>query len=297
MGGPIIDIVRHAQAYNNIPGPKTLDPDLTHLGNKQCDKLRDSYPHMDRVKLIVSSPLRRTIQTACTAFSTAIAQDLPRIALLAELQENSARAGDTGSPLSALSTLVEELGFPLDTSELRGGGETWYHKGPGTAYYPSLKKVEERARVARVWIRNKARELDDGDRLVVVTHGAFAHFLVQDFAGLHAGRGSGVWLNAGFRSFQFVDLLGDDPDAAMSELPATTMVQLLDSRGMPTSPWCELTSEEQALNKSYAVARLKRHELDAFRIFSREFEWDDLAGMFVPRTSGISTDRTGDDVD
>ncbi|KAI1188232.1 histidine phosphatase superfamily [Nemania serpens] len=262
MRGPIIDIVRHGEGQNNVSGHAIPDPDLTRKGKKQCRKLRDTYPHISRVKLIVSSPLRRALHTAYIAFFSGA--DLPHplhphVVLLPELQENSARPGDTGSPLSAL---VDEFGFRIDASELMsGGGETWYHKGPGTAYFPSLPKVEERARVARVWLRGRARELGDGDRLVVVTHGAFAHFLVQNFAGLLVGRGSGVWLNAGFRSFQFIDLEGDDPDAAL--------VELRDSRGRPATPWCELTDEARALQKSYAVDRLRRHEQEALTAVAR----------------------------
>ncbi|KAI1159105.1 histidine phosphatase superfamily [Nemania serpens] len=256
MGGPIIDIVRHGEGQNNVSGHDILDPGLTRTGKKQCGDLQDSYPYMDRVRFIVSSPLRRTIHTAYIGFSGAISNDLPHVVLLPELQENSARPGDTGSPLS---TLIDEFGFRIDTSELRS--ETWYHKGPGTPYFPSLAKIEERARVARVWIRNRARELNDGDRLVVVTHGAFAHFLVQDFAGLRVARGSGVWLNAGFRSFKFVDLQGTDPDAAL--------VELQDSKGMPATPWCSLTDEEHALQKSYAVDRLRRHEQEALMAFTQ----------------------------
>ncbi|KAI1113644.1 histidine phosphatase superfamily [Nemania sp. NC0429] len=252
MAGPVIDIVRHAEAENNVLGHETRDPGLTSEGKGQCQELRDSYPHMERVKLVVSSPLRRALQTTGIAFAAAAEAAGTDVVLHPDLQENSARPSDTGSPLS---TVLGECLFRVDAT-LMGGNERWYSKaGTGSRYFPALEKVEERARAARVWLRDRARELQDGDRLVVLSHGAFLHFLTQDFAGLDVNRGSGVWLNADYRSFEFADLEGNDTEA--------TLVERQDSQGIPARPWCELTEEERALQKGYAIDRLRRHEEEA----------------------------------
>ncbi|KAI1132120.1 histidine phosphatase superfamily [Nemania abortiva] len=192
---PIIDIVRVAQGRNHLEGHDIPDPGLTPEGKEQCATLRETYPYMSQVKLIVSSPLRRAIDTA-KAF---LPDDSPRvpqtqIVLLPGLQATSLRPSDTGSPESALQW---EFGTAIDTSRLEG--EDWYVKDRPE----SLETIGQRARRVRLFLRRCARKLKDGDRIVVVTHGAFAHFLVQDFGGPYIGQESGVWSNAEFRSFEF----------------------------------------------------------------------------------------------
>ncbi|KAI1813574.1 histidine phosphatase superfamily [Poronia punctata] len=246
---PTIDIIRHAEAYNII-SDQFLDPVLTPVGIAQSLALRASYPYHHKVKRIYASPLRRTILTAQLAIPPTQKQPL---ILLPELQENSARPCDTGSPLS---TLKREFRAgtgtgTVDTTFLLNN-ETWFLKSPQTQYYPSLYKVEARARIARERIRESARELADDERIVVVTHGAFAHFLVQDFADLKPGRGAGVWENAGVRSFQF-----NDRDELVE---------------VPDGSWAELNEEERKRQRGYAVERLRRHEVDARDIFSSKEE-------------------------
>ncbi|KAI1150608.1 histidine phosphatase superfamily [Nemania diffusa] len=257
--GPIIDIVRVAQGRNDPEGHGIPDPGLTSAGEKQCTDLRGNYPYMPQVKLIVSSPLRRALNTASKSFSPQIGSEVgqTQIIILPELQETSARPSDTGSPLSILQS---EYGSRIDTSKLKS--EEWYLKGPSTEFFPILAKVDKRASVARRFLRRRARKLKEGDRIIVVTHGAFAHFLTQNFAGLNVGRGSGVWLNAGFRSFEFVDLKGHDDEAPLREIR--------DDRTPIPAYWLPVTEEQFIMQKSYAAERLRRHRRDAAAIEAKK---------------------------
>jgi hypothetical protein len=152
---------------------------------------------------------------------------------------------------------MREFGENIDTSEIKG--EEWFRKDPDTSSFPSLAKVEERARVARARLRDLAqRFLDNDGRIVVVTHGGFAHFLVQDFSGL------GVWPNAGFRSFQFANPYGDGDEAVLME----TWESCERYADVVPINWELMNCEERVLQKSYAVDRLRRHEAHARVVFA-----------------------------
>ncbi|KAI1176927.1 phosphoglycerate mutase-like protein [Nemania sp. FL0916] len=212
--GPIIEIVRHAEALHNVGICGHRDSDLTDKGRDQCERLREEYPHMTDIKYVVASPLVRALDTALTGFVMAYKSPVSKVVLLPELQELSTSVTDIGRPLSILKNTYGEF---IDTEHLNDD-EHWYWKSLETPFFPTLEKVEERARVARVFIRQQAQNLSDGDRLVVVTHGGFAHHLVQNYAGLKPGSGAGVWQNAKHRSFQFVDLHGNDDQATLEEI-------------------------------------------------------------------------------
>ncbi|KAJ8123050.1 hypothetical protein ONZ43_g902 [Nemania bipapillata] len=259
--GPIIDIFRVAQGRHEIEGHDIPDPGLTPAGEKQCTALRGNYPYLSQVKLIVSSPLRRALETASNSFPAQLGSQAgqTQIIVLPAIQETSARPSDTGSPLS---TLESEYGTLIETSKIKSEG--WYLKGPDTEFFPTLGKVEDRARFARLFLRQCAQKLEEDDHIVIITHGAFAHFLVQDFAGLNVGRGSGVWSNAGYRSFEFVDLEGQDGEAPLREIR--------DNRDPVPAYWLPVTEEQFLMNKSYATERLKRHRQEALAALAAKKE-------------------------
>ncbi|KFY20190.1 hypothetical protein V493_07725, partial [Pseudogymnoascus sp. VKM F-4281 (FW-2241)] len=80
------------------------DPALTVLGaSVQCDTLRAALRQLSLdIDLIVSSPMRRTLETATNALGWRISEGCPAIAL-AEFQENSAKPCDTGSDAAAMA--------------------------------------------------------------------------------------------------------------------------------------------------------------------------------------------------
>ncbi|KAI5924191.1 histidine phosphatase superfamily [Camillea tinctor] len=246
---PVIDIIRHAEARNNAEGNHIRDPDLTPCGFDQCDSLRKSYPSMDKVSYIVASPMKRTLQTALFSFPSPI-EGGKKIIALPELQENSARPSDTGSPLHELK---EEYDPFVNWAFV---SENWFLKGPATRFAPVKEKVEERARIARVKLRELACRAGPDAHILVVTHGAFAHFLTQDFLGLKPGKGSGVFKNARVKSYEFADLNGQDDQA--------TLVMSKEERMRTAGPhWEDLNEDEKAKYMGYALDRLQRHSDEA----------------------------------
>jgi len=231
---PIIDIIRHAESEHNIypNGSYIVDPGLTPGGEDQASSLGRFYannnkdnPIMNNVTHIISSPMRRCIRTAQIAFEPLlndgdVSGSGKKILLLAELQETGVMPSDRGSSVAALR---EEFAPQVDTSRLDGD---WYLKTQSSRYRPDVSLVEERAREARVFIRSLARRQaashiskrrdgkDRDARIVVMTHGGFAHFLTGDYSGLNEDYFTSYG-NASVRSFRFVDLDGDDDEAGM----------------------------------------------------------------------------------
>ncbi|KAI1828635.1 histidine phosphatase superfamily [Xylaria intraflava] len=239
---PTIDIIRAAHADVNPDGRADVSE---AIGMEQCWDLISEYPHRRWVRHIVSSPLIRAIQTAqyCFLFPEF---STPQITLLPGLQETSIKWKDIGEPLSRLAG---EFGYGINTSEL--AGEDWYRKDRGTAMFPSWDKVEERARLVRLWLRDRALPLHDRDRIVVVTHGFFAHFLTQDFNGITLEDTAGHWLPARCRSFQFADVQGQDDQARLEETP--------ESRSTLAN-WKPLSDDEHAQRKALAAIILQSQE-------------------------------------
>ncbi len=203
---PTIDIFRHAQARHNVEpnGDGLRDPHLTAKGMAHAEALRGTFPHASKVRRIISSPMRRTVQTALIAFGPTIQEGNMKVVLVPELEECSARPSDMGSPAPELRA---EFGHVLDLQFLSDG---WWYKGGSTSYGRRIQaKVAARARRARLYIRRVARELDDDDHLVVVAHSGFIRHLIQ---------GAPRFRTAETRPCRFVDLFADDGEALLAEL-------------------------------------------------------------------------------
>lgn len=70
-----IILCRHAQATHNVGNDYSLpDAPLTDLGKQQCSKLPEFVPQdlQKQVQLVVSSPLRRTLQTSVIGWGPTI---------------------------------------------------------------------------------------------------------------------------------------------------------------------------------------------------------------------------------
>ncbi|KAI0506528.1 histidine phosphatase superfamily [Xylaria bambusicola] len=207
---PTITIVRHAEARHNVEpnGDALRDPHLTQKGEGQAKTLQSTFPHMSRIKGVISSPMRRAVQTALLGFGPAIQKGNMKVILIPELQESSARPSDTGSPAEVLQA---EFGNVLDTQFLFDG---WEYKDASTTYGGrDQAKVAERARLSRVYIRSVAKTLSNDDHLVVVAHSGFIRHLIQ---------GAPKFGNAEFRACKFVDILGDDSLALLAEVSLKT---------------------------------------------------------------------------
>ncbi|KAF2499309.1 phosphoglycerate mutase-like protein [Lophium mytilinum] len=115
---PTIILIRHAEALHNASQNWSLpDPELTELGLKQSEELRDvikKVPVASDVELIVVSPMVRTLQTMDIGLGWLIERGVEVIAD-AGWQENSDKPCDTGSPLKAVADRFPRFATTLST--------------------------------------------------------------------------------------------------------------------------------------------------------------------------------------
>lgn len=180
-----IHLVRHAQGFHNISqiNHQIPDPYLTPTGKDQCAALCANFPHHDRITHLVASPMRRTLLTCHLSFQPAVTAGKTVVAL-PQVQEVSALPCDVGSEPEVLRA---EFGAWADFGLVAKG---WNDKtSPNSPWAPRVAAMEERAREARVWLRELGRRWKEEGRgesadIVVVTHGAFLHFLNEDWDGM-----------------------------------------------------------------------------------------------------------------
>ncbi|KAJ9620256.1 hypothetical protein H2203_008021 [Taxawa tesnikishii (nom. ined.)] len=170
---PTVHLVRHAQGFHNLSmsNHNMPDPLLTDLGKDQCRKLQSSFPHMDKVDLVVASPIKRTVYTALLSFASVIKSKNLKVIALPELQETSDLPCDTGSSVEEVER--EFSGQPVDLSLLHAD---WNNKKGRWA--PNARAIEARARDARKWLAERKEK-----HIVVVTHGGFLHYFTEDWTG------------------------------------------------------------------------------------------------------------------
>ncbi|KAL8871722.1 MAG: hypothetical protein Q9174_002511 [Haloplaca sp. 1 TL-2023] len=215
---PTIHLVRHAQVSLAYPIPflhtdslKAVhnltplnhsmdDPALTPHGENQCANLRARFPHHSSITLLVTSPLRRTLQTTLLAFGGDIDRGVKCIAL-PEIQETSNLPCDTGSDLDVVKKRLDQ--HSVDLSHVP---EDWNSKKGRWA--PDPKAIDARCLEARKWLKAK------GEEAAVVSHGGLMHYLTEDWSDSSKCYGTG-WENCEFRSYRFVE--GDDEHASMEE--------------------------------------------------------------------------------
>ncbi|KAL9025367.1 MAG: hypothetical protein Q9196_005792 [Gyalolechia fulgens] len=195
---PTVHLVRHAQAIHNLTtaNHSMPDPPLTPLGEEQCRDLSAKFPYHSSINLVVTSPLRRTIQTSLLAFEPEISRGVECIAL-PQVQETSDLPCDTGNDLSNIKEEFKDtpINFSLVPEDWNSKQGKWAASGAA---------IEARCREARKWLKTREEEA-----IVVVTHGGLLHFLTEDWPGAGALQGTG-WENVEFRSYRFAD--GDDED-------------------------------------------------------------------------------------
>lgn len=199
----MIHLVRHAQGYHNLTtaNHSMPDPSLTTYGVEQCRCLSRNFPYHSSVKLVVASPIRRTLYTALHTFEPELEKGM-RIVALPELQETSDLPCDTGSDIDILKDEFKDQ--PVDLSLVTKGWNSKKGKWASTT-----EAIKDRARDARAWLRSRT----EGD-VVVVTHGGLLHYLTEDWTDSGKFPGTG-WANCEYRSYSFT---GDsDPDASLVE--------------------------------------------------------------------------------
>lgn len=137
------------------------------------------YPFLRIPELIVTSPLRRCLQTALrlreTLISSRKAPESIRIVANPDLQETSTWLCDTGSPLDVLRENFPSVEFPDQL--FPDVYPRLAHVKPekkGTIYDDSPHLLAARGERVRKYLQD-LRESE----IIVITHGIFAHYLIN----------------------------------------------------------------------------------------------------------------------
>ncbi|KAK4183945.1 histidine phosphatase superfamily [Podospora australis] len=179
---PKVYVVRHAESTHNVTKDFSLrDPGLTATGFTQAKNLGETFPSLGSTGTIIASPLTRTIETTLAAFGSILVSNGGTVPLIldANLQERSALPCDTGSETVALTNKFPAVNFTgLNEAE----NHAWLSKsGAFSADDDAVAKRagKVRARLIEIVKGLEAKETERKD-VVVVTHGVFMKFLVQD---------------------------------------------------------------------------------------------------------------------
>ncbi|KAH8916749.1 hypothetical protein BT69DRAFT_1355389 [Atractiella rhizophila] len=232
-------LYRHGQAQHNLPqytfevAQSFPDPPLTPLGVTQTTSIPNApigrYLNSSKSSsiLLLSSPLRRTIQTTLNGLTPLKEhiESLPKsnqkgVVLLPQAHESGPNPCDTGSPLS---TLLDGEGFEfssvkgLDWSEVEKVEPEWRSKqGFWSPHFDDLKK---RAAWVRRYIRGRSER-----EVVLVAHNGILDFISR---GEHR-EGVETWPNAEVRVFKFKEGDGSDDEWAFLErIPDETVLEEL----------------------------------------------------------------------
>jgi broad specificity phosphatase PhoE len=188
-----VHLVRHAEAVHNLYNDKTIsDPRLTALGHQEAKKLGENFPRKDQVGIILTSPLKRAIETALDAFSPILDKSSPRpiyiegiehgaqFIIYPEVQPVANLPSDIGSDQECLN-----MDFPgLDFSTLN---KCW-PKREGE-YKDNDAEIAARGQRVRDHLAKLVESLGGKKRsdIVLVTHGVVRDFVGEDHGG-HWGR-------------------------------------------------------------------------------------------------------------
>ncbi|KAF2844820.1 phosphoglycerate mutase family protein-like protein [Plenodomus tracheiphilus IPT5] len=216
---PKIHLIRHAQGEHNATRDYTIrDAVLTPKGKEQCRTLRSAFQYHDEVDVVFASPLRRTIQTAALSLGPALARkDVPFI-LLPVLQEVSNIGCDVGIADTAddVTRLLPELfaedevEFDIEKIDASAVIKGWNTKQGYWAY--EKEAISRRAADLRNLLFQRPEH-----QIVLVTHGAFAHFLTEDWDVEDPMTGT-AYKNCEHRQFVFTDSSTAE-DAHVMETP------------------------------------------------------------------------------
>ncbi|KAI4681932.1 hypothetical protein J4E81_009693 [Alternaria sp. BMP 2799] len=201
---PKVHIVRHAQGEHNATRNYSIrDAVLTEKGKEQCRALSSAFRHHEEIDIVFASPLRRTIQTASLSFGPVLARKEVPFVLLPALQEVSNIGCDVGIADTAddvhafLPNLFAEGELDFDISKVDASAVTagWNSKEDYWAY--EKRAISKRASDLRNWLYQRPEA-----QVLVVTHGAFAHFLTEDWEVEDPMVGT-AWKNCEHRVFTF----------------------------------------------------------------------------------------------
>lgn len=196
---------------------------------------KTTFSDQSKISLIFASPLCRTLQSAYSVFQPALTANSnchPEIIAIPDAQETSDDPCDVGTDPSVLRKVVTESKWPVDLSLVKNG---WNVKALGTRYSPESNAIAARARDARIFIRQKIRQLiEQGDadpQVALVTHGGFLHYFTDDWEDSWLNPGTG-WRNCETRSYVFEQNVMNDTDVD-ARLTETMESRLRRGKGNP----------------------------------------------------------------
>ncbi|TNY19668.1 histidine phosphatase superfamily [Rhodotorula diobovata] len=191
--------------------PTVPDAPLTKLGRQQSADLRNETQDgfQKDAQLLVSSPLRRPMQTAIIGFAP-LRERLDKagkpMVLLPELQEVNDLPCDTGSDRTILESDPEFASLDF-TSLTPSPAPPHWDSAPSWTSKQGIfnpERVTERARWVRRWVRERSES-----KIVVVAHGDILRVITD-------GRRSATpWANAEVRAYTFSDKPEDQDDAVV----------------------------------------------------------------------------------
>ncbi|KAI1438428.1 phosphoglycerate mutase-like protein [Xylaria sp. CBS 124048] len=202
---PTLILIRHAQAEHNASQDYDIhDPSLTALGHQQCAELREDLMAnslVQQAELILTSPMRRTIQTALSTVDWLVEKGV-KIQADADWQENSAKPCDIGS---AIAKIAKE--FPgIDYASV---DPVWPDKisPTGSRYHYTKEAVLARAQAALRKLYERPEKV-----IIVMSHSGFLRLGV-----------TGCWFfNADYRVFDFAAMETPESPYRLEEHASTS---------------------------------------------------------------------------
>ncbi|KAI1762558.1 histidine phosphatase superfamily [Hypoxylon sp. FL1150] len=166
-----IHVFRHAESMHNVDLAQRSrrDPGLSPKGLEQCQSFAQVFPLA--VTHVISSPMRRAIQTALASFPG------KQVMLLPQITEAGSRPSGFGSPREAL---VREFGNDINVDYLP---RIFANLDPDSPFAYEIGKMEARFAAERQFLAGVAAAAGTGAHIAVVTHGQSCHFLTDDWSG------------------------------------------------------------------------------------------------------------------
>ncbi|KAF1831759.1 phosphoglycerate mutase-like protein [Decorospora gaudefroyi] len=225
---PKIHLIRHAQGEHNATRNfSTRDALLTAKGKEQCRTLSLTFQNHQNIDIVFASPLRRTIQTAALSFGPVLSRKDVPLVLLPALQEISNLGCDVGvadtatdvqkllPELFAEGELDFDIMSKIDASAVTAG---WNTKEGYFAY--EKKAISKRAAELRNWLWQRPEA-----HVILVTHGAFAHFFAEDYWNVEDPMLGTAYRNCEHRQFVFT------PESTAQDAHVSETSESKQSRG------------------------------------------------------------------
>ncbi|CAG8048250.1 unnamed protein product [Penicillium olsonii] len=191
-----LHIIRHAQGTHNIAHDKTIpDPPLTEEGIQQSEDLCRDFPYKEKVGLVITSPLQRTLQTATVGFEQSIDQKYyskssgrgitggARLSLEPDAQAHSSRPCDTGSDISVLQSRFPGLSW--DTLDM----DSTFPAKKGI-YATDAESLQLRGWRLQRRLEEYFTQLQNSERpdIVVLSHGGWLKYVIGQDVGVKAAK-------------------------------------------------------------------------------------------------------------